>query len=145
MNRRMLVTQAVAATLATIALATSSAAATLQDSGAKPDVQIQAGKIVTVKQGVGIRPDMQDQVVQLTDRISVADLDLTTASGEAELENRIRDTANSVCDQLMGVGPASPAMVQFSDRNNCVHDATQGAMIQARQMIQLAQQAKRRG
>ena len=76
-------------------------------------------------------------------QVSLADLDLTTRSGKSELEHRIRDAANSVCDQLMEEGPPTSAQSRFEDRTDCVYEATQGAMTQARERIAMARQAKR--
>jgi UrcA family protein len=140
----MLMTQALPAALVATMFAGASLAATSVDATAKQDSQLEPGKIVTVNVGASL-PDMRQETYQLSNRVSAADLDLTTRAGTKELENRIRATANAVCEQLMDVSPPPPAMSLFADRTNCVYDATQGAMTQARVLISMAERAKTRG
>lgn len=131
-------TQALPAALVATTFAVSSLAATGAETTANQESQLEPGKIVTVNIGA-MRPDMRQQEYQLSSRVSAADLDLTTPSGARELESRIRNTANSVCDQLMDVNPPPTAMSRFADRTNCVYDATQGAMAQAHMLISMEQ------
>ncbi len=141
MSKRILVTRALPAALAATAFALASATAGAEESG-NQEVQIAAGKLVTVKEG---RLGAQTEEYRLSNKVKVGDLDLTTRSGKAELENRIRDAAASVCDQLMDVGPPTSALNQFADHRNCVNGAVHGAMAQARELIALTEQAKRPG
>ncbi len=143
MNKKTFLNQALPAAVAALGFALSSAAATNDESPNGQEVQIQAGKVIVVKQGT--RLGDRTESYQLSNQVKVGDLDLTTRAGKAELENRIRDTANSVCDQLMDIGPPTSAMSRFEDRNICVHDATAGAMTRARLLISMAKQAKQVG
>jgi UrcA family protein len=140
MNKRTFVSQSLPVALLATAFAISSSAVCGQESTTKQEVQINTGQIVTVKQGT-----RQAEALQLSKKVSLADLDLTTTSGTTELENRIRDTANSICDHLMDVDPSTSAPSELADRRDCVDNAVHGAMTHARQLIALAEQAKRRG
>jgi hypothetical protein len=115
--KRMLMIQALPAALLATAFAVSSLAASGEDTTARRDAQLESGKIVTVDVAA-VRPEMRQQEYQLSDRLSAA-------------------------DQLMTVGPPTSAMSRFADRTNCVKDATQGAMTQARELISMAERAKR--
>jgi UrcA family protein len=140
--KRILMTQALPGALVAATFATACLAATGMDSAAAQESQLEPGKIVTVAIGAP-KPDMRQAEYQLSSRVSAADLDLTTRAGTKELENRIRDTANSVCDQLLDADPPPTALSRVADQSNCVYDATQGAMTQARMLISMAELAKK--
>src|SRR5690349_17730684 len=93
--KRTVMFQALPAALVATAFAATGLAATAADTTASQDSQLESAKIVTMNVGAA-RPDMRQQEYQLSSHVSAADLDLTTRSGTKELENRIRDTANSV-------------------------------------------------
>jgi UrcA family protein len=58
--------------------------------------------------------------------VSYANLDLSTASGAAELKKRVRETAREACDELSAADPLDAP----DDGGTCVRDATAGAMKQ---------------
>jgi UrcA family protein len=143
MNPTTLWARALPAAMTAIALACASAVANGQESPSSQQVNIESGKIVTITpehSRTGIRP----QAIQLSNNVSYADLDLTSPSGAAQLENRIRDTANSVCRQLMEDSPPGNAIDQMLDQRTCVDAAVDGAMARAKQVIASAE-AKRQG
>jgi UrcA family protein len=144
MNKTTLIVRALPAAVTAVALALASAIASGEESSSKQEIRIESGKIVTVKQ-LNSRFGMQPEALQLTNRVSYADLDLSTPSGAAQLKSRIRDTASSVCKQLMDYSPSDTAIDAMLDQKNCVEDAIDGAMTQARQVIASAEAAKKGG
>ena len=68
--------------------------------------------------------------ITIRSRVSYADLDLTTAAGALELENRIRATAESNCRKIKVEFPA-----EGSSEASCIKDAVDGAMQEARKVI----------
>ena len=68
--------------------------------------------------------------VTIQSRVSYADLDLTSASGALELENRIKATAKSTCEQIKVEIPA-----EGSSEAACIKDAVDGAMKEAQKVI----------
>ncbi len=143
MNKKSLLARGLPAAITAVAFAISSAAAFAAESTASQEVKIEAGKIVTVSLGHA-RNGMHPEAVQLSRNVSYADLDLATPSGAAELESRIRDTANSICKQLADVA-AGNALEEARDQKACVDGATSSAMAQARRVIASAEGAKQRG
>ena len=73
--------------------------------------------------------------ITIRSRVSYADLDLTSATGALELENRIRATAESSCKKIDVEFPA-----EGSSEAACIKNAVAGAMQEARKVID----AKRR-
>jgi UrcA family protein len=70
------------------------------------------------------------EVMTITHRVEVADLDLTMYADVKELEKRIADKAKVACEQLAALYPtANP------DIPGCVRDAVANAMEQAEQLI----------
>jgi len=95
-------------------------------------VTVEAARATTVGQTMhGVPIDE----ITIRSRVSYADLDLTTASGALELENRIRATAESSCKKLDVKFPA-----EGSSEAACVKNAVDTAMQEARKVIE----AKRR-
>lgn len=71
-----------------------------------------------------------NELVSLTRRVSIGDLDLTKYADVMELEKRINETAEEACDYLAEMFPlASP------DTPDCVRRAVDGAMAQAHEAI----------
>jgi len=68
--------------------------------------------------------------ITIQSRVSYADLDLTSASGALELENRIKATAKSTCEQIKVEIPA-----EGSSEAACIKDAVDGAMKEAQKVI----------
>lgn len=71
-------------------------------------------------------------LMTLTHRVGYADLDLSRPEDVKMLKRRIRATANQLCSQLANAPPVQPRSMQ------CVQQATQGAMAQARAAIAAA-------
>jgi UrcA family protein len=142
MNKRILGVRALLAAATAIAFATSSAVAMGQDGQDSPAVRIEAAKVTTVT--LGYSHGIRSEAIQLSSKVSYADLNLTTPSGAAQLESRIRDTASSICKQLMDVSPATAALAEGVDRQDCMNGAVKEAMIKAKQVIASAA-ANRRG
>jgi UrcA family protein len=91
-------------------------------------VTVEVARSATVGQssyGVPIRE------ITIRSRVSYADLDLTSATGALELENRIKETAKATCEQIKVDIP-----VQGSTEEKCVKDAVDGAMKEAHKVIE---------
>jgi len=79
-------------------------------------------------------PHMQRHAVaSLTRQVSYADLDLVSYAGVQELEARIDNTANAICEKLDGLYGRSP-----DEKEACVRDAVKDAMKQAKVAITAA-------
>jgi UrcA family protein len=90
-------------------------------------ITVEAARATKVGQssyGVPIRE------VTIQSRVSYADLDLTSATGALELENRIKATAKSACEQIKVEIPA-----EGSSEAACIKDAVDGAMKEAHKVI----------
>lgn len=96
-------------------------------------VTVEAARATTVGQTMhGVPIDE----ITIRSRVSYADLDLTTASGALELENRIRTTAESSCKKLDVKFPA-----EGSSEAACVKNAVEAAMHEARKVIEAKRKA----
>jgi UrcA family protein len=96
-------------------------------------VTVEAARTTLVgqsKYGVPIRE------VTIQSRVSYADLDLTSASGALQLENRIKETAKATCEQIKVAIPA-----EDSSQAACVKNAVDGAMTEARKVIEAKRSA----
>ena len=71
-------------------------------------------------------------------RVSYADLDLTTATGAATLEKRVRDSATSSCKEIKVDVPVEGWTV-----DRCIREATEGAMVQVNKAVADAKAAKK--
>ena len=78
-------------------------------------------------------------IITLTRRVSVSDLDLRSYSGWMQLETRVNETANTVCDQLH-----RRYHLSLSERRSCVRDAVAGGIEQARAAIAAAEERIRK-
>jgi UrcA family protein len=124
--------------LMTVALATTGASAIAQQTETS-EVKIEAVRSV---QRVGTSTTGAPiEIVQLTRKVSYADLDLATHRGALELERRINDTAKAACKQLDALYPVSTSEGPGTAGKSCVKDAVDGAMIQARASIAAAEKA----
>jgi UrcA family protein len=74
--------------------------------------------------------------VKIQSRVSYADLDLTSAYGALELENRIKETAKATCEQIKVAIPA-----EDSSQATCIKDAVDGAMKEAHKVIEAKRSA----
>jgi len=96
-------------------------------------VTVEAARSAVVGQstyGVPIRE------IRIQSRVSYADLDLTSASGALQLENRIKETAKATCEQIKVDIPA-----EGSSQAACVKDAVDGAMKEAQKVIEAKRSA----
>lgn len=90
-------------------------------------VTVEAARSTTVGQTMhGVPIDE----ITIRSRVSYSDLDLTTASGAQELENRIRATAESSCRKIDVQFPA-----EGSSEATCIKNAVEAAMQEARKVI----------
>jgi UrcA family protein len=71
-------------------------------------------------------------------RVSYADLDLTTATGAATLEKRVKEVAASSCKEIKVDVPVEGWTI-----DRCVREATDDAMIQVAKAIDAAKAAKK--
>lgn len=97
-------------------------------------VTVEAARSTTVGQseyGVPIRE------ITIQSRVSYADLDLTSEFGALQLENRIKETARATCEQIKVGIPA-----EGSSQAACVKDAVDGAMKDARKVIEAKRSAQ---
>jgi UrcA family protein len=91
-------------------------------------VTVEAARATTVGQTMhGVPIDE----ITIRSRVSYADLDLTTAAGALELENRIRATAESSCRKIDVQFPA-----EGSSEAACIKNAVDSAMQEARKVIE---------
>jgi UrcA family protein len=128
--------------LTTVACAICSSTAFAADNPASQEVKIQGDQIVTVTlrhARIGAEPT---EALQLTRKVSFADLDLTTSTGAFELEKRIAVTASSICQKLMNASPWGSPQQSLQERTTCVYNAVDGAMTKARLAIASAKVAK---
>jgi UrcA family protein len=106
----------------------ASAAAVAQDQA--PELKTEDGKVQTMvrlsETGTPIERFWVDR------KVSYADLDLTTASGAAELMKRVSEAAKEACEQ---VRTADPLVLSDMDGAACVRTATGGALKQAKAAI----------
>ena len=96
-------------------------------------VTVEAARSTLVGQstyGVPIRE------IRIQSRVSYADLDLTSASGALQLENRIKETAKVTCERIKVDIPA-----EGSSQAACVKDAVDGAMKEAQKVIEAKRSA----
>jgi len=102
------------------------------------DAQLVLEPHVTVTVGHERLGLMPVEALQLSRSVRFADLDLTTRAGATALQNRILDTATTICNKLMDVNPPGSAHQALQEKTTCVNDAVDGAMTKARQVISSA-------
>jgi UrcA family protein len=117
-----------------IAFAAASAAAVAQQKDPAPEIKVHTGKVqvTTLDSEDGI-PTEQFSVQRL---VNYANLDLSTASGAAELKNRVTEAAKEVCTQLVNADPID--LADDDGNTTCVKQATDGAMEQVNAAITAA-------
>ena len=96
-------------------------------------VVVEAAREATVGQtstGVPIKE------ITIRSKVSYADLDLTSATGALNLENRIRETATSSCKEIKVDYPAAG-----STEASCIKNAVDGAMVEVRKAIEAKRSA----
>ena len=124
MRSQLHVCRAVRSVLTGVALVAAASATLAQPMEV---VTVEAARSTTVGQTMhGVPIDE----VTIRSRVSYADLDLTTAAGALELENRIRATAESSCKKLDVKFPA-----EGSSEATCIKEAVEAAMLEARKVI----------
>jgi UrcA family protein len=118
----------------TLALAVASAAAVAQTKDQTPEITIQGNPAVTKTVERAYSGDPTDRYT-FREAVSYANLDLSTASGAAELAKRVRETATKGCEELQ---QAADPMSLLDDDSECVRGATAGAMLQVKAAIAAA-------
>ncbi len=131
MQSRRLAQRAIPATVA-LAFALSSGAVLAQNNGS-PEVQ-SPGMPTLVTIDHDLRTGIANQELQLTESISYADLNLASPAGREQLQARVRNAANSVCERLSKADPdpGASASARQEDETNCVNNAIDDAMTQVR-------------
>ncbi|HUL47553.1 MAG TPA: UrcA family protein [Steroidobacteraceae bacterium] len=89
-----------------VAIGVMATAAMAQSSTQLPEVKVVAGKPVVTQErtSTGQRVD----VVQLSQAVGYADINIATANGAAVLRQRVKDSAKSVCEQIYKLYPLPP-------------------------------------
>jgi len=77
-----------------------------------------------------------EQTVSLTQRVSYSDLDLSTYSGAKQLELRVHQVANTLCDELER---RTLSLSDSGERRACVNGAVADGMEHARAAIAAAE------
>jgi UrcA family protein len=140
MRRRKLVCRSISSA-AVLGLAISSGAAFAQNSDDQ-EVRIQGVPVVT--SAGWSRTGIQNQRVQLSQNVSYSDLDLATPSGESELEARVHNVADAICDRL-GESDGLQAAIDATARHiQCVNSAVDDTMPYIRRAIASAEQTRPR-
>jgi UrcA family protein len=102
-----------------------------------PQEQIEVVGPRIIRSHVGGPGSLGNDVLTLTHHVGYGDLDLARSADAKTLEQRIRDSADEVCTQLAKVPPEEPKS------QDCVQQAVNGAMRQAREAIADAQRSGR--
>jgi UrcA family protein len=116
-----------------IVLATASASAVAQEKQHAAGVTIRAGEVQETAVGHSYI-DIEELKVNRT--VSYANLDLTTASGAAELRSRVMDAAKDTCQQIAAAGPAG--LLSTSDYS-CIRRVTERGLERANVAIAAAE------
>ena len=99
-----------------------------------PEVTVKATGVVEAKTKHSVT-GIHQETVSLSHSINYSDLDLASASDDKELEKRIADEAAEVCTQLGKLYPAGSIGREQSDHKECVKNATERAMTDAKLAI----------
>lgn len=84
------------------------------------------GLLAVIALGLPAAPALAQVQPIAAERVAVADLDLSTPAGKAELEHRVRKSAASLCRQDgANSGPSLEAQDGF---DRCYRKAVQGAL-----------------
>lgn len=135
--------RAVPFALASAALVLSSTPAFSQHTSSDTsEVRIEAARSVE-RIGRSSTTGAPIEIVQLTRRVNYSDLDLATQAGAHELEKRIKETSREACGQLDKLYPVGTSEGPGTKGLNCVQDAIDGAMLQARTAIAAAERPTR--
>ncbi len=96
--------------------------------------------VIVTQSAQRIGPSARDQIVSLTRHVSYADLDLSTYSGAKQLEGRVNEAANSLCDELER---RSALLHNSAERMTCVKGAVADGMEHAHAAIAAAEKRTR--
>ena len=117
------------------ALTAPTAFAAQADDDPVPQITVQASqKVKTTQVGVSYTGIPIEQV-QLTRRVAYGDLDLTSPSGKATLEKRIRNTAKAAFEQLSTLYPLEQ---WTTDNRTCIAEAVAAATTQEQTIVAAA-------
>lgn len=140
MHRRKLMGGVVSGAMA-IGLVISSGA-TFGQTGGDQEIRIQGMPVITSEGGS--RTGIQNQRVQLSQNVSYSDLDLATSAGERELQTRVHNVADAICDRLGQAEEPGEAINATANHIQCVNSAVDDAMPHVRRAIASAEQNGRR-
>jgi UrcA family protein len=116
-----------------VAFAAASATAVAQNDRVQ-EIRIHTGRVQVT--GLDSDDGIPTEQFEIQRVVGYADLDLSSASGVAELERRVNEAARQVCRELVS---ADPIDLADGDGNlGCVRDATDGAMEQVNAAITTA-------
>jgi UrcA family protein len=104
-----------------------------------PEVTVKVQRLVRTKNRHSVT-GIHDETVSLTRTIGYSDLNLASVTDEKELEARIADDAEEICAELGRLFPAGSIGREQADRAQCVKEATERAMADARVAIASQQQ-----
>ncbi len=113
------------AVLAAASAAALSGAAIAQDTGATPEVKVQASRVITKQVGKSASTGAPIETAEITMRVSYADLSLDTNSGQALLKDRVLTAAKDACARISPLGKVSD-----TTDADCVRTAMSGAQPQ---------------
>lgn len=116
------------ATIACLLALGLSAPAQGQAGPALEGITVTGERALTIDKPTGV----VEQELRVTKRVSYADLDVATGSGEKELESRITLAADEVCTELDKLLPA-----RTMEHGNCVRETVARAMADARKRYAL--------
>ncbi len=136
MHRRKLMGGAVSGAMA-IGLMISSGAAFGQ-TGGDQEIRIRGMPVIT-SEGES-RTGIRNQRVQLSQNVSYSDLDLATSAGERELQARVHNVADAICDRLGQADESREAINATANHIQCVNSAVDDAMPHVRRAIASAEQ-----
>lgn len=140
MSRTITSVKAASGALAAIALIFG-AVASGQAQSAKEGVTVQARKIVVLKHR-NPRTGIQNETLELSERVGFSDIDIGTQVGEVALHGRIRSAAESVCGQLGKLFLATSAEDERMDRAACIRRAIDHATKAVQPAIVAAREAR---
>lgn len=84
------------------------------------------------------RPGASEQLISISQRVSYADLNLTTTSGSREMEERVKSTAKTLCEKLEQAYPFSG-----NSAETCFRNSVSKGMADVRVAIAAAEQKAR--
>jgi UrcA family protein len=125
--------------LATVVITLCAGNAFAQQQGQLAPITVEASHQVQKKQVGMSYSGIPIEQVKLSRQVGYHDLNLGTPAGAAELEKRIKTTAEEACKQLRTLYPLD---TWETDTRTCVADAVSNAMMQEKPLITAAQKGQ---